>query len=225
MPAVASSADAFSEWLPHGAPRIATLRETQGSLAVHQRYRGPMSQAFPISYGSPHYIHTQTYAGDISSPTALAGGLGEITVEFRQIPPTHTEYETITYTFPGFSDNDNFRYPYSSSVTARVVYTYHFVSTAADAPSSAIASPADITTLQRQRFVLTGTTYAENEYVGDGDSESYGGVTVVRVDTTPSLSTYLARIAAGTELLARDTEIVRWFGPIYRARNTYIAYQ
>ena len=143
-----------------------------------------------ITEPSPAYLVEET------DPT-LNDGLFYFTRTFATVPATRVEYGNAVFNFPAYKTNTNsllnLRDNFSQAVTTKITYSFiHTADPGSDVTITDIFQPTDS---------------ASNK------------VNFVASDSTPTLSAYQGYVTAGTYIQAKETELSRWMGNIWQARN------
>lgn len=211
---------------PHGGRRILNIIERDPTaLILEQDYQQLLDNFVRLDLNTPHPDYPPFYLISESDIENVGAGIGQWTRRYASIPATLSDYETFGYTFPGFLGTLNPPYnqyygqdptgrdPLTKVVLSRIENKYFLVG-----PGQIYATVEDLAIAEghsAQEFPLTTNSEARMYYLNDaanpGDPE-----------TIPNLTDYLAMKAAGTEIVAEDSDIKPWNGNIYRVSTRYI---
>lgn len=121
---------------------------------------------------------------------------------YATVPAARDEPSNIAFQFPGMTTGDwLLRAPFTRNVLARVRYDYFQTSD----PFGNVNAANRIPLLQA--FAVYGADGHLTEYLGDL--------------TSPTVRAYIAKIKAGEDIVARESELARYAGDIWERRTTY----
>ena len=151
----------------------------------------------PLALNSEHYEKAGAVLVEEGDPKIEDSGLVRWVRTYATIPQPRDEFEQVNFTFPAYkatsASTDFERSGFSQGVVAKVSFSYLLTSNPiADFTINPIFHPKDVGG-NKCRFVAS--------------------------DTTPTHSNYLADVTAGNFIFAKETEITRWRGNIYQAKN------
>jgi hypothetical protein len=127
----------------------------------------------------------------------LGGGYFEFVQGFAEIPSGHNDFQTYTYTFPALANGWRPQWK-TLTVVARVASDFYNTD-----------SPQDI-------LLLTGQKYL-NQYGWDAG--------YLDNTTVPTKTLYAGWVQSGVEIIAQDSSLSRYIGPIWRRDTIYIKAQ
>jgi hypothetical protein len=131
-------------------------------------------------------------------------------------PGTHDDYENYAYNFIGFygrwgigeisaSGRDRF----TKVVLSRIANIYYVIA----ASGGDYTAASGIPNIDVQRYVVNGTIM-EMDYLADAPPFTTA--------TNPSRTTYEGWVSGGTEIVAEESNVHRWMGPIWVRRTRYV---
>jgi hypothetical protein len=218
---------------------------------------GGKHRVFPFDGDTDSYVTTQDFiqlaanyrplplnSADPTDPTCflvneserrdIGGELVQWTRTYSRIPKQRNEYESFTYTFPGFGITwgtqfflpwagaptlgtipvvvDPGRIPITLRVTSRLQHDFFLVGA-----TGQYAAPNAIPVIAAQRYVH-GSAFGANAG-GDVPDRILWNATNW---TVPTIADFKALIAAGAEIVAEDSDLRRWRGNIYLRVTRYI---
>ena len=142
---------------------------------------------------SPAYLVNE------SEPT-LTDGLFHFSRTYATVPATRVEFGTGVFNFPAYKTNTasilTLRDNFTQAVVTKITYSYqHTSDPGADIGVTEIFQPLD-----------------------SGSNK----VNFVASDSTPTLVTYQGYVTGETYVQSRETEISRWMGNIWQAKNVEV---
>jgi hypothetical protein len=172
-----------------------------------------------------------------TDPQDAGGGLLRWSRVYSRIPKQRNEYETVTYTFPGYSATlasefqspfglitavlpfitDPGRAPIARKVTSRMQFDYFLVGF-----NGSYRTVAEIPTVSGQRY--TFGTFWEGKSGQDLPDRILYQASLANF-STPTVEAWKALVTAGTEVVVEDSEIRRWRGNIYERMTRYVVAQ
>ena len=151
----------------------------------------------PLALDTQHPTHAGAYLVEETNPKLEDSGLFKWLRTYATIPGDRDEFETTSFGFPAYkvdSDSDNTeRSQFTQSVVGKVSFSYKLTTDPiADFTIEPIFHPVDASS-NKVRFVAS--------------------------DTTPTRTSYEGDVTAGNFIRSKETEISRWRGNIYQAKD------
>lgn len=154
----------------------------------------------PLALDTEHPEKAGAFLVEETAPRLEDSALFRWQRTFATIPASRTEFQQTSFTFPAYktdsaSENSD-RVQFTQTVIARVVYSYKLTTDPiSDFTVEPIFHPLDASS-NKVRFVAS--------------------------DTTPTRTAYEAKVTAGDFIQSAETEISRWRGNIYQAKNVQV---
>jgi hypothetical protein len=175
----------------------------------------------------------------------IGGNVVEWERTYMRVPATWSDYDVIQYLFPGYPGYaappgpglTNSRNPYSplGGVRCRIQYDY-FVFTPDTFPLTGVKDSAgnditvvgiesDIPILPRQAFyqIANPTIFYDPPSVVPAGGLFLGGL--YYTESVPNRAAWDVMVAAGTEIIATDSQIKRFAGNIWERATRYVVAQ
>ena len=136
-----------------------------------------------------------------TSPVPQEGGLVRWTRRYSSVPDTWSDYEMRPYQFPGYYNDTgaaNYRNPYKEVVLWRVYHYYEH------APGAVVIGTIEV---PAQAFQSEDAFGAPLEYVDDTSSPTY--------------TSYVAGVSAGTYIVPGDSVMERYAGNIWVTKKFF----
>lgn len=207
---IATSGD-FTVASAVGAPRFERpFRVLNEALILRQDFMQFVEDFEPLAFDTPHPDFTDYLLVDESPHEDMGGQVVKWTRTYAKIPSTFSEWTTDNYTFPGIvtSPNGQFnRELLTKTASIRTEFEFFLV-----AAGETYETPDEIpvTTAFQIYQEWWGVNYFVNSLL-DGDIYF----------TVPDTTEYLAMVAAGDEIVVRDSTVRQWIGNIYMRETSY----
>ena len=186
----------------------------------------------PLAFGTFHPTLTD-YRLVRETPLENVGcGVAKWTRVYCIVPDSWSDYRTHSYKFPGFckdakgdprtvaDSGEISRAPFTKVVISRIRHDYYLVG-----PGLPFPTVGDIPIINSQQFYMIGNSTFFVDYLNDAP------VSGTSFETVPSLTTYSSWIggmvtgavgAIGNEIVAEDSSVEQWMGPIYERITRYV---
>lgn len=205
-----------------GKPRISfPIAGDVTAQIITQSFMQLFANFTPTALGTVHPDIATAFLVSEAELQDMGGGVARWDRIYSTIPATRDEYESYSYTFPGFVYFDggitgDGRQPQTNHVPSRIAYEY-FLIAASGQPYTTVSDMIAAEAVDGQRYVFTAYPNTDTEYLVD--STTYPGF----LATTPSRPTYEALI--GTEIVAENSTYRRWMGNIWEVTTRYVVAQ
>lgn len=178
---------------------------------IAQDFVQTMTSFAALAIGTAHPTQANYYLVEETAPQPIGCGVGRWTRVYAKVPETHSEYQSYGFNWIGFAgvfganvETVSGREREVKDVMSRIQYDYYLVGT------PTYPTPDDIPLIDEQKYYVSAVAQSV-EYIFDGSPSS-----------TPSLTAYLALVAAGSEIVAVASEAERWKGNIYVRKTRYV---
>lgn len=222
-----------------GKNRFYPFEGDNASFYTEQEWIQDASAFKPLKLNTIDPTESLCYLVRETDPQDIGGGLVKWQRVYSRIPATRSEYETISYTFPGYmakletafqspfgvltaalpfvNPDDPGRVPLARKVTCRVQYDYFLVGFNGAYPTASL-----IPTSEGQRFVF-GAEWPTNPGQDLPDRILYHSS--IAAYSSPTVEEWRALVLSGTEVVAEDSEVRRWRGNIFERSTRYLVAQ
>lgn len=205
----------------HGAEALSqAFEQDPTSLIRTSTWRQLTEDLTPLTLGADHPTESDFYLTGEFGHRPLPGQITEWQREYAKVPAGRDEWETFAYQFIGLSGvwgattEPTGRNRFTRVVPCKVSYAYFIVTgDPADTGPTAYETVADIPLITEQEYYFGTADYPTN-WLADYPTWTSS--------STPSKSTYLGWVTAGTYICCEGSDLRRWRGPIFERVTKYV---
>lgn len=191
---------------------------------ARQRFMQNINRFVPLPFGSAHPTLPGYILCKEGTPDHVGNGVGVWERIYCVLPDQWDDYRTHNYNFIGFmsstSDDPNdpdtlkARNRFTKCVMSRIHYNYYLVYPGAGNSGRHYSSVGRIPIITAQSYYFGSDPTLMVDFLNDSPNA-----------TSPTLTAYKALITAKTEIVAEDSSIDQFFGPIYQRITRYVVAQ